>query len=49
MGFVNGFLSYLILMLIFVAVGAAAIALGIFLRKKADAKAENTVAEGDEA
>lgn len=40
MGFINGFLSYLLLLLIFVVAGGAAVFLGITLRKNADAKAE---------
>lgn len=40
MGFINSFVSYLLLLLIFVAVGGAAVFLGITLRKNANAKAE---------
>ena len=45
--FLNSFLSYLLLFLVFVAIGAAAIALGIFLRKRKNAKdnADKTEAE----
>lgn len=46
MGFVNGFLSYFILMLAFVAVGGVAIFLGISLRKASNAKTAS-VAETD--
>ncbi len=42
MGFVNSFLSYLLLLLIFTAAGGAAIFLGITLRKNVNAKAEKT-------
>ena len=36
--FVNTFLSYFVLLAVIAAVGAVGIALGIFLRKKKDAK-----------
>ncbi|MBR1855423.1 MAG: hypothetical protein IJ794_20150 [Lachnospiraceae bacterium] len=49
MGFINGLLSYLLLLIIFVVVGGAAIFLGITLRKSTDAKAEKTVAETEQA
>lgn len=39
--FANTFLSYVVLMLIIVALGGAAIAVGIILRKKKNAKEEN--------
>lgn len=42
MGFINSFVSYLLLLLIFTVVGGAAIFLGITLRKNANAKAEKT-------
>lgn len=45
MGFVNGFLSYFILMMVFVVVGGIAIFLGTTLRKSANAKAEKAVVE----
>lgn len=48
MGFVNGFLSYLILMLVFVFVGGVAIFLGITLRKKSNAKTDRLRAEAQE-
>ena len=48
MGFVIGFLSYLILMLVFVVVGGVAIFLGISLRKKSNAKAERLAVEAEE-
>lgn len=38
--FINAFLSYLLLFGVCIAVVAAAIALGIFLRKKHDAQGE---------
>ena len=38
MAFVNSFASYLVLMIVFVVVGAVAIALGIGLRKRSNAK-----------
>lgn len=47
MGFVNGFLSYLVVLLAFVGVGGVAIFLGISLRKASNAKnakAENVSA-----
>lgn len=47
MGFVNSFLSYLVLMLVFVAVGGIAIFLGTTLRKSANAKAERTAEAGN--
>lgn len=47
MGFVNGFLSYLVLMLVFVAVGGIGIFLGISLRKASNAKADKENAETD--
>ena len=45
MGFINGLVSYLLLLIIFVVVGGAAIFLGISLRKSANAKAEKAEAE----
>ena len=45
MGFLSGFLSYLLLLIIFVVVGGAAIFLGITLRKGTNAKAEKTDGE----
>ncbi|MCM1113565.1 MAG: hypothetical protein NC399_09970 [Muribaculum sp.] len=42
MGFINGFVSYLLLLLIFAAVGGVAVFLGITLRRNANAKAEKT-------
>ncbi|MBR1770871.1 MAG: hypothetical protein IJ747_02455 [Lachnospiraceae bacterium] len=47
MGFVNGFVSYLVLLIIFVVVGGTGIYLGITLRKGANAKAEKEQAHGD--
>ncbi len=41
MAFVNSFASYLMLMIVFVVVGAVAITLGITLRKRSDAKTVN--------
>ncbi len=41
MGFINSFMSYLLLLLIFVVVGGAAVFLGITLRKNANAKEES--------
>lgn len=38
MAFVNTFLSYFILMLLFVAVAGAGVAIGIFRRKKKNAE-----------
>ncbi len=49
MGFINGFLSYLVVLLVFVAVGGVAIFLGISLRKRANAKAEVSVEEKAQA
>ena len=43
--FLNSFLSYLLLFLVFVAIAAAAIAFGIFLRKGKNAKANAIDAE----
>lgn len=40
MGFINSFISYLLLLLIFVVTGGAAIFLGITLRRNVNAKAE---------
>lgn len=40
MGFINGFLSYLLVLVVFCVVGGAAIFLGITMRKSANAKAE---------
>jgi hypothetical protein len=40
MGFLNAFVSYLLLLIVFVIVGGAAVFLGITLRKNANAKAE---------
>lgn len=49
MGFINAFVSYLLLLLIFVAVGGAAVFLGITMRRNANAKAEQAEhAEGAE-
>ncbi len=48
MGFINGFVSYLLLLLVFVAVGGAAVFLGITLRKSANAKAEQIEGEAAE-
>ena len=45
MNFVNGFLSYFVLMLIFVLVGGIAIFLGISMRKVSNGKAENVAVE----
>lgn len=45
MEFINSFMSYLLLMLIFVVAGGAAIFLGITLRKSANAKAETVKTE----
>lgn len=45
MAFVNGFLSYLLLLIVFVVVGGTAIFLGITLRKGTDAKAEKAEAQ----
>ena len=45
MSFLSGFLSYLLLLIIFVVVGGAAIFLGITLRKGTNAKAEKTDGE----
>lgn len=42
MEFVNSFMSYLLLLLVFVVVGGAAVFLGITLRKNMDAKTEKT-------
>ncbi len=42
MGFINAFVSYLLLLLIFVAVGGAAVFLGITMRRNANAKADQT-------
>lgn len=42
MGFVNSFMTSLLLLLIFVVVGGAAVFLGITLRRNANAKAEKT-------
>ena len=40
MAFLSGFVSYLLLLIVFVVVGGAAVFLGITLRKNANAKAE---------
>ena len=40
MGFVNGFLSYLVLMMVFVAVAGIAIFLGITMRKMRNTEEE---------
>ena len=45
MGFINGFVSYLLLLIVFCVVGGCAIFLGITLRKSSDAKAEKTASE----
>lgn len=45
MGFVSGFLSYLLVLIVFVVVGGAAIFLGITIRKSANAKAEKAEAD----
>lgn len=45
MAFVNGFLSYLLLLIVFVVVGGTAIFLGVTLRKGTDAKAEKAKAQ----
>ncbi len=42
MAFLNSFLSYLLLLVVFVVVGGAAVFLGITLRKSSNAKAEKT-------
>ncbi len=47
MAFVNSLVSYLMLMIVFVIVGAIAIFGGITLRKRADAKAAMTVQNAD--
>ena len=44
-GFINTFLSYVVLMLVILAVGAVGFALGLFLRKK---KNEKLLAEKDD-
>jgi maltodextrin utilization protein YvdJ len=51
MGFVNGFLSYLLVLVVFVIAGGAAIFLGITLRKRSNAKAEEAgdTAEAEQA
>lgn len=45
MAFLSGFVSYLLLLIVFVVVGGAAVFLGITLRKNANAKAEKTEKE----
>ena len=45
MAFLNSFVSYLLLLIVFVVVGGAAVFLGITLRKNANAKAETTESE----
>lgn len=40
MGFINGFVSYLLLLLVFAVAGGAAVFLGITLRKSSNAKKE---------
>ena len=40
MAFINSFMSYLLLLLIFVVAGGAAVFLGITLRRNMNAKAE---------
>lgn len=47
MAFINSFASYLMLMIVFVIVGAVAITLGITLRKKANEKAALEQTEAD--
>jgi len=46
--FLNSFLSYLLLMVIIVAVGAAGLILGKTLRKKKDAKAISQAGSEDD-
>ena len=48
MGFINGFLSYLLLLIIFVVVSGAAIFLWITIRKSTNAKAEKAGSETGE-
>lgn len=45
MAFLNSFISYLLLLIIFVVAGGAAIFLGTTLRKNANAKAEKAESE----
>ena len=45
MGFITSFLSYFLLVVIFVAVAGAAVALGIYLRKKKDANTPEAIIE----
>lgn len=45
MAFLSGFVSYLLLLIVFVVVGGAAVFLGITLRKNANAKAEKAEKE----
>ncbi len=45
MAFLNSFLSYLLVLAVFVVAGGAAIFLGITLRKNTDAKAEKAESE----
>ncbi|MCM1090336.1 MAG: hypothetical protein NC092_08465 [Butyrivibrio sp.] len=45
MAFLNSFVSYLLLLIIFVVVGGAAVFIGITLRKSANAKAEKAESE----
>ena len=42
MAFLNSFVSYLLLLIVFVVVGGAAVFIGITLRRNANAKAEKT-------
>ena len=45
MGFISGFVSYLLLLVVFCVVGGTAIFLGITLRKSANAKEEKAEAK----
>ena len=47
--FLNSFLSYLVLLVIIVAVGAVAVTLGITLRKKKNAAEEKQQTEATDA
>ena len=49
MGFINGFVSYLLVLIVFCVVGGTAIFLGITLRKSTNAKAEKAEAEEQQA
>lgn len=48
MGFINGFVSYLLLLIVFCVVGGCAIFLGITLRKSSNAKADKAATEEQE-